>query len=112
MKNNTLLLHPAGEETPINLSLDKLRALRIKLNVLLLPGRKEVVELLGNKKRLTVGELYKQLKIEQSVCSQYLTALKAVGLVTVEREGRQRYYSLVPRAFHELNAASLMTEKA
>lgn len=41
---------------------------------------------------LCVGSIYKQLKIEQSVCSQQLAKLFKAGLVTKERRGKQIFY--------------------
>lgn len=44
----------------------------------------------------TVTEIYKKLRIEQSVCSQQLSILRKAGVVVVERNGRFMHYALNP----------------
>lgn len=61
------------------------------LKVLAHPHRLRIVELL-EAKRHTVGELAEALGLEQAVVSQHLARMKAVSLLSVEREGRLAYY--------------------
>ena len=64
-----------------------LRALNHKL-------RQQMVRLLDENKRLTVTELYIQLRLEQSVASQHLAILRRAGIVKTEREGKFIYYTI------------------
>ena len=64
-----------------------LRALNHKL-------RQQMVRLLDENKRLTVTELYIQLRLEQSVASQHLAILRRAGIVKTERDGKFIYYTI------------------
>src|SRR5580698_1142507 len=64
-----------------------LRALNHKL-------RQQIIRLLDENKRLTVTELYIQLRLEQSVASQHLAILRRAGVVKTERDGKFIYYTI------------------
>ena len=64
-----------------------LRALNHKL-------RQQIVRLLDENKKLTVTELYVQLRLEQSVASQHLAILRRAGIVKTERDGKFIYYTI------------------
>jgi DNA-binding transcriptional ArsR family regulator len=64
-----------------------LRALNHKL-------RQQIVKLLDENKKLTVTEIYVQLRLEQSVASQHLAILRRVGIVKTERDGKFIYYTI------------------
>jgi len=44
--------------------------------------------------RLTVSEITEQLGVSQPTVSHHLAILRDAGLVTIERVGRETYYSL------------------
>jgi len=64
-----------------------LRALNHKL-------RQNILKLLEEQTKLTVTEIYVQLRLEQSVASQHLSILLRAGIVKTEREGKFIYYLL------------------
>jgi DNA-binding transcriptional ArsR family regulator len=64
-----------------------LRALNHKL-------RQQILKLLEEQTKLTVTEIYVQLRLEQSVASQHLAILRRAGIVNTEREGKFIYYGL------------------
>lgn len=64
-----------------------LRALNHKL-------RQNILKLLEEQGKLTVTEIYVQLRLEQSVASQHLAILRRTGIVKTEREGKFIYYLL------------------
>src|SRR5687767_8448746 len=64
-----------------------LRALNHKL-------RQQILKLLEEQTKLTVTEIYIQLRLEQSVASQHLAILRRAGIVKTEREGKFIYYGL------------------
>ncbi len=64
-----------------------LRALNHKL-------RQNVLKLLEEQGKLTVTEIYVQLRLEQSVASQHLAILRRAGIVKTERDGKFIYYLL------------------
>ncbi len=57
------------------------------------PLKIKIITLLREKEK-SVGELVKDLKIEQSKISHALSALKHCNIVNVKKEGKQRIYSL------------------
>ena len=64
-----------------------LRALNHKL-------RQQILKLLEDQLKLTVTEIYVQLRLEQSVASQHLAILRRAGIVKTQREGKFIYYLL------------------
>ncbi len=64
-----------------------LRAINHKL-------RQQIIELLEKTEKMTVTEIYVQLRLEQSVASQHLALLRKAGVVVTERLGKYVYYSL------------------
>ena len=64
-----------------------IRALNHKL-------RQQIVKLLDVSKRLTVTEIYVELRLEQSVASQHLAILRRAGIVKTERDGKFIYYTI------------------
>ena len=45
-------------------------------------------------RRLNVGDIAQQIGVTQPTASHHLAILRDAGLVTIEREGRETYYSL------------------
>lgn len=64
-----------------------LRALNHKL-------RQQIIKLVDEKKKITVTEIYIQLRLEQSVASQHLAILRRAGIVKTDRDGKFIYYSI------------------
>ena len=57
------------------------------------PGRLQMLDLLGDGER-RVAELQESLGISKTSISQHMAVLKAVGVLSTRREGRQIYCSL------------------
>ena len=74
-----------------------LRALNHKL-------RQQVLKLLEEQSKLTVTEIYVQLRLEQSVASQHLAILRRAGIVKTQREGKFIYYLLNDQRLVAINA--------
>lgn len=72
-----------------------LRALNHKL-------RQQIVKLVEEKKRITVTEIYVQLRLEQSVASQHLAILRRAGIVKTDRDGKFIYYSISTRRIEQI----------
>ena len=73
-----------------------LRALNHKL-------RQQIVKLLDERKKVTVTEIYIELRLEQSVTSQHLAILRRAGLVNALREGKFIYYTINYKRVREVN---------
>jgi DNA-binding transcriptional ArsR family regulator len=67
------------------------------------PARRELLMALRSGPR-TVSELGKGLPIARSSVSEHLQALRACGLVGVERQGRERIYYLDPRPLTDIGS--------
>ena len=56
--------------------------------------RQQILHLIHEHGRLSVGQIYKQLQLEQSIASQHLSYLRKAGIVETAREGNFIYYSI------------------
>ena len=59
--------------------------------------RREIIDLLSRCHEYAVGDLVLKLKLPQPTVSKHLGVLRKVGLVSVNRIGKQRLYRLNPR---------------
>ena len=73
-----------------------LRAINHKL-------RQQLIKLLDERKKMTVTEIYIEMRIEQSVASQHLAILRRAGLVTASRDGKFIYYSINYKRVKQIN---------
>ena len=73
-----------------------LRALNHKL-------RQQILKLIDDQGKMTVTEIYVQLRLEQSVASQHLAILRKSGFVKTERDGKFIYYSVNDTRLEELD---------
>jgi len=76
------------------LDIDVLERTGSRLYSLTHPMRIAIIELLLAKERLSVTEIYKHLKIEQSPCSIHLKILKESGVLSSRRDGKKIFYSV------------------
>ena len=60
------------------------------------PRRRQIVELLADRGSLAVGAIVLMLGLPQPAVSKHLAVLHEVGIVSVEKQGKQRIYSLEP----------------
>lgn len=60
------------------------------------PRRREIIGLLAGGSPRSVGELVDALDLAQPAVSKHLGVLRAVGLVSVQKEGKNRLYTLNP----------------
>jgi DNA-binding transcriptional ArsR family regulator len=65
------------------------------------PTRRAVFERLGEGE-MTVSDLHNGFSVSQPAISQHLAALKAAGLVSERRAGRNAYYRLRPEGLTPL----------
>jgi ArsR family transcriptional regulator, virulence genes transcriptional regulator len=87
---------PDIDYTNIKKSAMVLRALNHKL-------RQQVIKTIHENKRLTVTQLFINLRLEQSVASQHLAILRRVRFVSTERDGKFIYYSINKERLSEIN---------
>lgn len=77
--------------------MDTLERCAAAFRVLAHPHRLRIVEVL-DVRRLSVGQLAKQLGLPQAACSQHLNLMRAYGLLSATRVGRTVYYEVVNRS--------------
>jgi DNA-binding transcriptional ArsR family regulator len=56
--------------------------------------RKNIINLLHENKKMTVTDIFVKMRVDQSVASQHLSALRQTGIVTTERVGKNIYYAI------------------
>jgi ArsR family transcriptional regulator len=66
------------------------------------PLRLAIIEMLYEKKELTVTEIHESLDIEQAVASHHLRIMKDRNVVQVKRSGKSSCYSLVNEDFYKI----------
>lgn len=80
-------------ETP-ELSNEKLEVMANKLKAIGHPLRIAIINLINKNKMLTVGEIQREIDIEQATTSNHLRILKDQHIVKSVRNGKNKYYSL------------------
>ena len=67
------------------------------------PNRRRILQLLASGPR-SVTELADEFPVTRSAISQHLLVLSDAGLVVARKDGRQRFYSIVPGGIARLRA--------
>jgi DNA-binding transcriptional ArsR family regulator len=68
---------------------------------LAVPTRRNIIEMLAKKGRLSATDIYEQFKISPPAISQHLKILKQVKLVQVEKQGQLRMYEINLKGMRE-----------
>lgn len=67
------------------------------------PRRREIVALLADGKPRSVSELVDSLGLAQPAVSKHLGVLRTVGVLDVEQQGKERFYSLNAKSLKEVH---------
>jgi DNA-binding transcriptional ArsR family regulator len=93
--NYWMVVNADGEAgSPVKVDFINLKKAAMILRALNHKLRQQIIRILDESKKLTVTELYVQLRLEQSVASQHLAILRRAGIVKTEREGKYIYYTI------------------
>ncbi len=65
--------------------------------------RQQIIKTLDESKKMTVTDIYVQLRLEQSVASQHLAILRRAGIVKTERDGKYIYYHVNHSRLEQIN---------
>lgn len=76
------------------LDISKLEMAASKLRAIAHPMRIAIIDLLNDKPKLSVTEIYSSLDIEQASASHHLNILKNKGVLVSKREGKKIFYAL------------------
>jgi DNA-binding transcriptional ArsR family regulator len=104
--NNTpqfLVIHEKATGENLKLDFLRLKKAAMILRALNHKLRQLLVRLIDEHQKITVTEIYVNLKLEQSVVSQHLAILRRAGIVITEREGKFIFYSLNYKRLKEIN---------
>ena len=63
-------------------------------NAIAEPRRREIIDLLAGGRPRPVGEIVERMQLPQPAVSKHLGVLRKVGVVTVTRQGKHRFYEL------------------
>jgi len=66
------------------------------------PTRREVIEMLSSKGRLSATDIYQRFDASPPAISQHLKVLREAKLVRVERQGQLRIYQIDPKGMAEI----------
>jgi len=92
----------AGEDAVVKVDFINLKKAAMILRALNHKLRQQIVRILDEHKKLTVTELYIQLRLEQSVASQHLAILRRAGIVKTERDGKFIHYTINPERIGDI----------
>ena len=68
------------------------------------PIRREIVELLAKRGRLSATEISNQFSITAQAISQHLKILREANVVQMEKRAQQRLYQINPDGMHQMEA--------
>jgi ArsR family transcriptional regulator, virulence genes transcriptional regulator len=91
--NHLLMIQPPDGE-PVKIDFLQVKKAAITLRAINHKLRQQILRLLEENQKMTVTEIYVQLRLEQSVASQHLAILRKAGIVRTDREGKFIYYSI------------------
>ncbi len=105
---NTTLINPSPTmETELKIELLQLKKAALILRSVNHKLRQQILKLIHQNGKMTVTEIYVQLRLEQSVASQHLAILRKAGFVTTIRNGKFIYYSVNTDRLAEVHQFSL-----
>lgn len=103
--NNLSTTMPTLSEngTFLNLNLINVKKAALILRAVNHNLRQQILKLIDENGKMTVTEIYVQLRLEQSVASQHLAILRKAGFVNTDRDGKFIYYAVNHNRFEEMN---------
>jgi DNA-binding transcriptional ArsR family regulator len=104
-KNPSSLKEPeASMEGPLQIDYLSIKKAALVLRALNHKLRQQMIKLLEENQRMTVTDLYVQLRLEQSVASQHLAILRRAYIVKAERDGKFIYYRINEDRVRRINS--------
>jgi ArsR family transcriptional regulator, virulence genes transcriptional regulator len=99
--NHLIVRQQEGE--PVKIDFLQVKKAAVTLRAINHKLRQQIMRLLEDQQRMTVTEIYVQLRLEQSVASQHLAILRRAGIVDTFRDGKYISYSINAERLVQLN---------
>ncbi len=99
--NHLIIRQQEGD--PIKIDFLQVKKAAIILRALNHKLRQQIMRLLEDQQKMTVTEIYVELRLEQSVASQHLAILRRAGIVETFRDGKYISYSINAGRLAQLN---------
>lgn len=80
----------------------KLEEAASKMRAIAHPMRIAIIDMLEEKEKMNVTEIYEALKIEQASASHHLNILKTKGVLDSKRSGKKTFYFLRDNALEQI----------
>jgi DNA-binding transcriptional ArsR family regulator len=94
-KNGYTVTLPANQaQQPMKIDYLNVKKASLVLRALNHKLRQQMLKFLEEQEKMTVTDIYVQLRLEQSVASQHLAILRRAGIVKTERDGKYIYYRI------------------
>jgi DNA-binding transcriptional ArsR family regulator len=93
----------SGNGSTVHVDLLNIKKTAIILRALNHKLRQQILKLIDEHGKTTVTELYRELRLEQSVASQHLAILRKAAFVKTARNGKFIYYSINTERLEEIN---------
>lgn len=81
---------------------EKLERAAYVLKAVAHPTRINIIDLLDQRKELSVTEISEFLDCEQSLLSHHLTTMRDKGILVVRRDGKNMFYSLTDKTITKI----------
>ncbi|MFN2439546.1 MAG: ArsR/SmtB family transcription factor [Chitinophagaceae bacterium] len=104
---NTLTDPTPTMETELKIEILQLKKAALILRAVNHKLRQQILKLIHQNGKMTVTEIYVQLRLEQSVASQHLAILRKAGFVNTNRDGKFIYYSVNQDRLTEIHQFSV-----
>ena len=104
MNNYSLTFNnSSGNGSTVHVDLLNIKKSAIILRSLNHKLRQQMLKLIDEHGKMTVTELYQELRLEQSVASQHLAILRKAAFVKTARNGKFIHYSINTERLEEIN---------
>ncbi len=101
--NQFLVINDKDSSENLRLDFLRLKKASLILRAMNHKLRQQLLKLIDEQGKITVTEIYVNLRLEQSVVSQHLAILRRAGIVMTKRDGKFIYYSLNYGRIKEIN---------
>lgn len=103
IESNSKIMQTQQSQMPIKIDYLNVKKAALVLRALNHKLRQQMIKMLEENTKMTVTDLYIQLRLEQSVASQHLAILRRAGIVKTERDGKYIYYRVNEDRISQIN---------